>query len=218
MPACMRIRDASLGMTGRGGSTGVGAGVGTVAGGVVTTAAVRWPARIAAGEDDGVLLAVTPAAATWAGAVVGAGVGVAGAAAVALACCCTCAVSRAVARAASVRDCALSAGVGTGAAPAAGACGCTAGVAAGRLLATAGPSPGHSITSLDSLPSRCIRGRNGATDSARSKTTRNVPGTGCPVRTAVTTPCAAGIFRLRMALESGKSTTRRFGPASDRVL
>ena len=201
-------------MAGRGGSTGVGAG--TVAGGVVTTAAVRWPARIAAGEEEGELLATVPAAATWAGAVDGAGVGVAGVAAVALACCRTCAVSSAVARAASERDCALSAGVGAGVAT--GACGCTAGVTAGRLAATAGPSPGHSITSFDSLPSRCICGRNGATDSARSKTTRKVPGTGCPVRTAVTTPCAAGIFRLRMALESGKSTTRRFGPARESVL
>ncbi|KIS37501.1 hypothetical protein WJ66_04110, partial [Stenotrophomonas maltophilia WJ66] len=73
-------------MAGRGGSTGVGAGAGTVAGGVVTTAAVRWPARIAAGEEEGELLATVPAAATWAGAVDGAGVGVAGAAAVALAC------------------------------------------------------------------------------------------------------------------------------------
>ena len=136
MPGCMRMREASLGMTGRGGSTGVGAGAGTVDGGVVTTAAVRWPARIAAGDDEGLLLAVTPAAATWAGAVDGAGVGVAGAAAVALACCWTCAVSRAVARAASVRDEALAtgldaAGAGAGAAPAAGACECTAGVAAG---------------------------------------------------------------------------------------
>ena len=78
------MRDASLGIAGRGGSAGVGAGVGAVAGGVVTTAAVRWPARIAAGEDEGVLLAATPAAATWAGALVGAGVGVAGAAALAL--------------------------------------------------------------------------------------------------------------------------------------
>ena len=204
-------------MTGRGGTTVVGTGAGAVAGGLVTTAAVRWPARIAAGEEEGVLLAVVPAAATWAGAVDGAGVGVAGAAAAALACCCTCAVSSAVARAASERDCALSAGVGAGAAT--GACGGgTVGVAAGRLAATAGPSPGHSITSLDSLPSRCICGRKGATDSARSKTTRKVPGTGCPVRTAVTTPCAAGIFRLRIALESGKSTTSRFGPASDKVL
>ncbi|EMI49304.1 hypothetical protein C405_12135, partial [Stenotrophomonas maltophilia AU12-09] len=67
----MRMRDASLGIAGRGGSAGVGAGVGAVAGGVVTTAAVRWPARIAAGEDEGVLLAATPAAATWAGALVG---------------------------------------------------------------------------------------------------------------------------------------------------
>ncbi|MNY36977.1 hypothetical protein D3C86_1715050 [compost metagenome] len=71
---------------------------------------------------------------------------------------------------------------------------------------------------MDSLPSRCICGRKGATVSARSNTTRNVPGTGCPVRTAVTTPCGEGIFRLRTALESGKSTTSRFGLANDRVL
>ncbi len=202
------MREASLGIAGRGGSGGGDAGTG--AGGLLTTAAVRWPARIAAGDDaGGVLLALVPAAATCTGAVDGAGVGAAGAAAVALACCCTCAVNNAVARAASLRVCMLGAVVCVVVATGAGA---------GAAAATPGLSPGHSITSFDASPSRCICGRNGATDSARSKTTRKVPGTGCPVRTAVTTPCAAGIFRLRTAVESGKSTTSRFGLASDSVL
>ncbi|MNV25432.1 hypothetical protein D3C71_1165280 [compost metagenome] len=147
---------------------------------------------------------------------------------VALACWRTDAVSKAVARAASLRACAVWAAVGAGVCAGAAAGveaagvgkGVAAGVGAGALatVVAAGASPGHSITKRDSSPCLIICGRNGATDSARSNTTRNVPGTGCPVRTAVTTPLGAGSLRLRIALESGKSTTRRFGPASDRVL
>jgi len=89
---------------------------------------------------------------------------------------------------------------------------------AGALATLAGASPGHSITSRESSPCLTSCGLNGATDSAKSNTTRNVPGTGCPVRTAVTTPLGVGSLRLRTALESGKSTTSRFGPARVRVL
>ncbi len=114
-----------------------------------------------------------------------------------------------MARAASRRASALPGCAGSG--------GADAFAATGRVLAPL-VSPGHSISSRDSAPCPCSCGLNATTDSARSNTTRNVPGAGVPVRTAVTTPAAAGNLSPRTAVESGKSTTRRFGPASDRVL
>lgn len=98
--------------------------------------------------------------------------------------------------------------------------GAEAGVAAVATaeVAAGGGSPGHSITNVEPLPMVCICGFSGVTGVASSNTTRNVPGTGCPVRTEVTSPAAVGSLRPRTPEESGKSTTRRFGFASDKVL
>ena len=62
-----------------------------------------------------------------------------------------------------------------------------------------------------------MRKGNAATGAASSKTMRSVPGTGCPVRTEVTTPAGAGRRMPRAACESGRSTTSRCGAVSDRV-
>lgn len=106
MPGRILIREISLGITGRGGSAGTTTGVGAG-----TTAAVAWPARIAAGVAELLAALALPAAATFTAAAAG-GVGVGtGVAAVALACWRTEAVSSAVARAASLRACAALAAV-----------------------------------------------------------------------------------------------------------
>jgi len=82
MPDCILIREASLGITGRGGCAGttvVGTGAGTLA-------VVGWPARMAAGDAELLAALAVPAAATLTVVAVGAaGVGT-GVAALALAC------------------------------------------------------------------------------------------------------------------------------------
>ncbi len=212
MPGCMRMREASLGMTGRGAGCPAAATCGAGETAEATTAAAcvvvagalpgtagadACPLRIAAGEG------VMPAATTDAVGAAAAGMEEGAAAA----CWTTAAVNAAVARAASCRASALLA--------CAGLAGTDAG--AGCAVATCA-SPGHSISRRDSAPCPCSCGLNATTDSARSNTTRKVPGAGMPVRTAVTTPAAAGNLSPRTAVESGKSTTSRLGPASDRVL
>ena len=88
----------------------------------------------------------------------------------------------------------------------------TAGVAAAVAGTDAGAaSPGHSSTSTvpDAPVSRGVG--IALTLPARSNTTRTVPGTGCPVRTALTMPAAAGSARPRARWLAGKSTASRSG-------
>ena len=82
----------------------------------------------------------------------------------------------------------------------------------------AGPSPGHSRTSREPVAEGSMRGFSTTTGEARSNTMRNVSGVGWPVRTDLTMPTPAGSFSPRMALEAGRSTTRRSGPAREMVL
>src|SRR5690606_5017455 len=83
--------------------------------------------------------------------------------------------------------------------------------------ATAGApawSPGHSSTSRVPSEPASKRGARTTTGIDRSNTTRVVPGVGCPVRTALTTPAPAGGPARRASRLLGKSTTRRSGADS----
>lgn len=126
---------------------------------------------------------------------------------------CADAAKAAVARAASACAFTGCAVTGRGAGIAVGAA-----VVVAAVDATGVGSPGHSITKVEALPSVCICGFSGVTGVASSNTTRNVPGTGWPVRTEVTRPAAPGSLRPRTPAESGKSTTNRLGLANDSVL
>ena len=90
--------------------------------------------------------------------------------------------------------------------------------ATGDCAAGAGPSPGHSRTSREPVAEGSMRGFSAATGEARSNTMRKVSAVGWPLRTDLTMPLPAGSFSPCAALEAGRSTTSRSGPAREMVL